>query len=55
VAISELEELTGLDFGALTKHDHFAAGGQPGTLEISRPDGDKRRIKPITELTDIVL
>ena len=55
VAISELEELTGLSFGVLTKHDHFAAGGAPGTLEISRPGGDKRRIKPIAELTDIVL
>jgi endonuclease G len=55
VAISELEKLTGLDFGVLTKHDHFAAGGGPGTLEIASPDGDKRRIKPIAELTDIVI
>ena len=55
VAISELEKLTGLDFGVLTDHDHFAAGGKPGTLEISRPDGGTRLIKPIVELSDIVV
>ena len=57
VAISELEKLTGLDFGVLTKHDHFAKGGAPGTLEIARPDGGrgKRKIKPIANLEDIVI
>ena len=55
VAISELEKLTGLDFGVLTSHDHFAAGGAAGTLEMTRPEGGKRLIKPIAELTDIVV
>jgi endonuclease G len=55
VAISDLEDLTGLDFGVLTKHDHFAEGGDPGTLEIARPSGGKRKIKPIVELDDIVV
>jgi endonuclease G, mitochondrial len=55
VAISELEQLTGLDFGVLTKYDHFAAGGGPGTLEIARPGGGKRKIKPIASFEDIVV
>jgi endonuclease G len=33
IKISELETRTRLDFGELRKHDHFAAGGPPGTLE----------------------
>ena len=55
VTIAELETLTGLDFGVLTQHDHFAHGGDPGTLEIATPDGGKRRIKPIEDFTDIVV
>jgi len=31
--ISDLEKQTGLGFGDLKKHDHFAEGGTPGTLE----------------------
>jgi endonuclease G len=55
VTISDLEKLTGLNFGILTKHDHFAEGGAPGTLEIARPGGGKRRIKPIADYDDIVV
>jgi endonuclease G len=55
VAIADLQKLTGLDFGVLTSHDHFAQGGNPGTLEVFRPDGDKQRIKPIETLSDIVV
>ena len=55
MTIAELETLTGLDFGVLTQHDHFAQGGDPGTLEIATPDGGKRRIKPIEDFTDIVV
>lgn len=55
VTIQELEDLTGLDFGILAQHDHFAEGGDPGTLEIARPDGGKRRIKPIADFADIVV
>jgi endonuclease G, mitochondrial len=55
VTIAELEELTGLDFGVLAQHDHFADGGDPGTLEIATPEGGRRRIKPIEDLSDIVV
>jgi len=55
VTIKELEKLTGLDFGVLTSHDHFAKGGTPGTLEIARPRGGKRLIKPIADYKDIVV
>jgi endonuclease G len=55
VTIHELETLTGLNFGVLTQHDHFAEGGDPGTLEILKPDGGVRRIKPIQDFSDIVV
>jgi endonuclease G len=54
VTLKELEELTGLGFGMLTAHDHFAAGGDPGTLEIEEPGG-KRKIKPLRSPEDIVI
>ncbi len=50
VTIKDLEKKTGLDFGDLKKHDHFAAGGAPGTLEI-----DEAKIKPIESFDDIVV
>ena len=55
VAISELQDLTGLNFGILATKDHFAEGGDPGTLEIARPEGGKRKIKPIVDYGDIVV
>ena len=55
VTIAELEELTGLNFGVLSQHDHFAEGGDPGTLEIAKPEGGKRKIKPLEDFTDIVV
>jgi endonuclease G len=55
VTLADLEDLTGLDFGVLTQHDHFASGGGPGMLEISAPGGDKRRIKPIRDYEEIVV
>ena len=33
IKIADLEKQTGLDFGDVKKHDHFAEGGAPGTLE----------------------
>ena len=36
VTIANLEERTGLSFGILKEHDHFAAGGAAGTLEVER-------------------
>jgi endonuclease G len=53
--IAEIESLTGLDFGPLRKHDHFAAGGAPGTLESAGLDDVRRKIRPLTGLHDIVL
>jgi endonuclease G len=55
VTLADLEDLTGLDFGELTRHDHFAEGGDPETLEISAPGGNKRKIKPILDFKDIVV
>jgi endonuclease G len=54
VTLADLEERTGLRFGVLTEHDHFAAGGAPGALEIARPEG-RRRIKPLRDLEDIAI
>jgi len=57
VTLAEIESVTGLSFGSLKKHDHFAAGGAPGTLEIARSGGGggKRRAKPIGTFEDIVV
>ena len=54
VTLADLEHRTGLGFRALKSHDHFAAGGAPGTLEIERPDG-RWKIRPLTALEDIVV
>lgn len=44
IRIADLEEQTGLSFGDLKEHDHFAEGGPPGTLEavIGTTDATKR-------------
>lgn len=55
VTIAELHDLTGLDFGVLAQHDHFAESGDPGTLEIARAGGGQRRVKPVTSFEDIVV
>jgi endonuclease G, mitochondrial len=55
VTIAELQDLTKLDFGMLVSKDHFAEGGDPGTLEVMRPEGGKRKIKPIVTFQDIVV
>jgi endonuclease G len=54
ITIADLEHRTGLGFGSLNLHDHFAAGGAPGTLEISGPAGP-RSPKPIQDFADIVI
>jgi endonuclease G, mitochondrial len=56
IAITDLEKQTGLDFGDLRKHDHFAEGGAPGTLE--RVPGTTTATKGghvIRDLADIVV
>jgi endonuclease G, mitochondrial len=42
VKIADLEKKTGLDFGELKKHDHFAQGGALGTLEL--PGGEEGQL-----------
>jgi endonuclease G len=54
VTLADLEKRTGLTFGTLTSHDHFAAGGAPGTLEIDRPEG-RQRIRPLSSFDDIII
>lgn len=54
VTIEHLESLTGLGFGRLKAHDHFAKGGDPGTLEVER-SGKKRFIRPLASLEAIVI
>ena len=53
VKISDLEKRTGLSFGDLKKHDHFAQGGDPGTLEAPTADGATQTVKAIRNGSDI--
>ncbi len=55
VTLAHLQQLTGLKFGVLTQHDHFAQGGHPGTLEIDTSTAGKQKIKPIRDYSDIVV
>ena len=56
IKIADLEQRTGLDFGALKTFDHFAAGGPPGTIEAPvGPRGTAHRIKAIRAGRDIVV
>jgi endonuclease G len=54
IAIADLEQRTGLDFGDLDKYDHFAQGAPPGTLELPAAGG-RFRLKPVREGADIVV
>jgi endonuclease G, mitochondrial len=55
VTIADLADLTGLNFGSLVQHDHFATSGQTGALEISGPAGTTRKVKPIRDYDEIVM
>ena len=56
IKISDLEKKTKLSFGELKKHDHFAEGGDPGTLEApTGQDGETQTIKLIYRPADIVV
>jgi len=55
ITIEELENRTGLKFPVLREHDHFASGGESGTLEIDQPGGGKRRVRPLRSYEDIVV
>jgi endonuclease G len=54
VTLAELENRTGLDFGSLKQHDHFAAGGTPGSLELAGAAGPAH-LKPIQDYSEIVV
>lgn len=56
MTIEALEAKTGLDFGDIKRHDHFAESGAPGTLELAGGAGDKpRKAKIIRSGADIVV
>jgi endonuclease G, mitochondrial len=56
ITIADLEDKTGLGFGILRAHDHFAARGAPGTLEsISGTTEATRRGRVIREMADITV
>jgi endonuclease G len=56
IKISDLEKKTKLSFGELKKHDHFAEGGDSGTLEApTGQDGETQTIKLIYKPGDIVV
>jgi len=56
ITISDLEKKTKLSFGELNKHDHFAEGGAPGTLEAPTGQGGETQvIKLIYTPDDIVV
>lgn len=54
ITVADLEHRTGLNFGRLKDHDHFAQGGQPGTLEVP-VGGQSTRLKIIRGGADIVI
>jgi endonuclease G len=54
IKIADLEQRTGLNFGEIKKFDHFAQGGDPGTLELPG-GGGKRRARVIRGGKDIVV
>jgi endonuclease G len=55
ITIAELESRTGLDFGDVKAHDHFAQAAEPGTLEraMAGPDSPKKPIRLIFSGFDI--
>lgn len=53
--IQDIEQMTGLDFGPLRQHDHFASGGAPGTLEVGGDGAAKQRVRPLRGTGDIVI
>jgi len=56
IKIADLEKRTGLDFGEIKRHDHFATGGEPGTLELpAGGDWTARTARVISAGTDIVV
>ena len=55
VKVSDLEKRTGLDFGELKKHDHFAHRGAPGTLEAPTASGETQTIRAIRSADDVVI
>jgi len=55
VTIGDLEKKTGLKFGELAKHDHFAQMHTPGELEMIAIPDLGLSLRPIESLEDIVI
>src|SRR5580704_796194 len=56
IKIEDLEKQTGLSFGELKDHDHFARGGAPGSLELpTAAEGITQTVKAIRDGSDIVI
>ena len=54
IKIADLEKRTGLDYGLLKNHDHFAQTPDPGTLELPGAGLQGQRAKVIRTGSDIV-
>jgi endonuclease G len=55
IAVEDLEKKTRLSFGKLTQHDHFAQGGQAGSLETVESPASLTQIKVIRDASEIVI
>jgi endonuclease G, mitochondrial len=55
VKIADLEKKTGLSFGDLKRHDHFAQKGAPGTPELPAVGGEIQEVNVIRTGEDIVV
>ena len=55
ITITDLERKTGLSFGSLAKHDHFAQSGQAGELETIEFGTPTMGARPIRNAADIVI
>jgi endonuclease G len=55
ITIRDLEKRTGLNFGPLKTHDHFAQQGETGTLELAVGQNAGRQVKVIRLGDDIVV
>jgi hypothetical protein len=55
IKMLDLEKRTGLKFGNLKRYDHFAKGGDPGSLELPRAGQARQLVKVIRTGVDIVV
>jgi endonuclease G, mitochondrial len=55
IKLLDLEKRTRLNFGNLKRYDHFAKGGDPGSLELPRAGQARQLVKVIRTGVDIVV